>query len=57
MTTLYLAWQDADSRRWFPVGRLDADENAEPPAYGFSYVGGAREAGKAANFFCGSGIP
>lgn len=57
MTTLYLAWQDADSRRWFPVGRLDADENAEPPAYGFSYVGGAREAGKAANFFAVPGFP
>ena len=24
--TLFLAWQDkAQSRRWFPIGRLDAD--------------------------------
>ena len=50
MTTLYLAWQDQLSRSWFPVGRLDADENPEPPEYGFSYIGGARDACATGNF-------
>ena len=41
--TLYLAWQDkAQSRRWFPIGRLDAD--VERPRYRFRYIGGAEQA-------------
>lgn len=39
--TLFLAWQDNEnSKRWFPVGRLDAD--AENRQYSFRYTGGAR---------------
>ncbi len=41
--TLFLAWQDKGrSRRWFPVGRLDAD--VEHSRYRFRYTGGAEEA-------------
>ena len=41
--TLFLSWQDkADSREWFPVGRLDAD--AERSEYRFRYTGGAKRA-------------
>ena len=41
--TLFLAWQDkADTRQWFPVGRLDAD--VEAAGYRFRYTGGARRA-------------
>lgn len=47
--TLYLAWQDkAQSRRWFPIGRLDAD--VERPRYRFRYIGGAEQAKKTAGF-------
>ena len=35
-TTLYLAWQAPRSRRWFPVGRLDADLDGDPTRYHFS---------------------
>ena len=45
---LFLAWQDKQSRLWFPVGRLDAD--VEPPLYRFRYVGGAKRAQKEAKF-------
>ena len=44
MTTLYLAWQDYKSRRWFPVGRLETDEDAAITAYSFSYLSGAEDA-------------
>ncbi len=57
MTTLYLAWQDYKSRRWFPVGRLNADEDAQPTAYSFSYVGGAKDARETANFLPILGFP
>ena len=57
MTTLYLAWQDYNSRRWFPVGRLDADENAEPTAYEFAYISGAEEARQQAQFHPIIGFP
>ena len=40
MTTLFLAWQDPHSRRWFTVGRLDA----APDQYSFSYTNGAKSA-------------
>ena len=47
--TLYLAWQDkARSRRWFPVGRLDAD--IDRPQYRFRYIVGAEQAQEAAGF-------
>lgn len=40
--TLYLAWQDkAQSRRWYPIGRLDV---LEPSHYQFRYVRGAERA-------------
>ena len=57
MTTLYLAWQDPRSRDWFPVGRLDADQDTEPITYEFVYVNGARDAQKAADFFTIPGFP
>lgn len=57
MTTLYLAWQDRISRRWFPVGRLDADDSVEPVAYAFSYVKGAQDAVERADFFALPGFP
>ena len=42
MTTLYLAWQDQQSRGWSPVGRLTRYET-DPVEYEFSYVEGARQ--------------
>lgn len=38
-TTLFLAWQDKRERRWFPVGRLDADGGRSQ--YVFRYTHGA----------------
>lgn len=32
-TTLFLAWQASASRRWFPVGRLDAEPDGYPSRY------------------------
>lgn len=47
--TLFLAWQDkAQSRRWFPIGRLDA--TVERPQYRFRYIVGAKRAKKMAGF-------
>lgn len=47
--TLFLAWQDrANTREWFPIGRLDADLGR--PAYRFRYTGGARRAQREAKF-------
>ena len=44
-TTLYLAWQAPGSRRWFPVGRLDAEPGRRTAShYEFFYIEGAREA-------------
>jgi len=37
MKTLYLAWQDAKDRRWFPVGQLSFDGDI----YQFVYTKGA----------------
>ena len=47
--TLFLAWQDkAESHRWFPVGRLDADSDCS--SYRFRYTGGMLRAQKEAGF-------
>ena len=47
--TLFLAWQDkAQSRRWFPIGRLDAD--IERLQYRFRYIVGAARAQEMAGF-------
>ena len=53
MTTLYLAWQHAPSRQWFPVGRLIRRRTATEE-FEFSYVQGARDARDVAGF---RGIP
>ena len=53
MTTLYLAWQDQRSRRWFPVGRLVHGEKGLAE-YEFTYVDGASQASEIAQF---RGIP
>ena len=42
MDTLFLAWQDPQTRRWLPVGRLTFDGSV----YQFMYTQGAREAEK-----------
>jgi hypothetical protein len=47
--TLFLAWQDkAQTRRWFPVGRLDADSRNS--RYRFRYTQGASLAHTQAGF-------
>lgn len=46
--TLFLAWQDAQTRQWFPIGRLDAD--ATRSEYRFCYTGGAERARKEVDF-------
>ena len=56
MTTIYLAWQDWRSRRWFPVGRLVRDES-ESCKYEFSYTEGARQAKESAGFVVIPGFP
>ena len=53
VTTLYLAWQHAPSRQWFPVGRLIRRRTATEQ-FEFSYVQGARDARDLAGF---RGIP
>lgn len=40
MKTLFLAWQDPNSRSWFPIGQLTFDGTE----YRFSYTNGANEA-------------
>ena len=56
MTTLYLAWQDHTSRRWFPVGRL-VQRETEPYEYEFAYTKGAEEAKGSARFLEIPGFP
>ena len=56
-TTLYLAWQAPKSRRWFPVGRLDAEQGENTSRYEFSYIEGAREARETADFLMVPGFP
>ena len=46
MKTLFLAWQDPESRTWFPVGRLTHEDGL----YHFSYLQGALEAHQRAGF-------
>jgi len=47
--TLFLAWQDkAQTRRWFPIGRLDSVQ--EHPRYRFRYTHGAELAWAKAGF-------
>jgi hypothetical protein len=47
--TLFVAWQDqAASRRWFPIGRLDV--RPPRPVYRFRYTKGAERAHQAAGF-------
>lgn len=46
--TLFLAWQDKRTRKWFPIGRLDAD--VERSEYRFRYTGGAEQAQKEVGF-------
>ena len=47
--TLYLGWQDrAQSRAWFPVGRLDADLTR--PSFRFRHVKGAERARETGGF-------
>ena len=40
MTTLFLAWQHAITRRWFPVGQLTQQEGR----YRFAYICGVKVA-------------
>ena len=56
-TTLYLAWQAPESRRWFPVGRLDAEPEGKPSRYEFGYIEGVREACEMADFPMVPGFP
>lgn len=46
MKTLFLAWQDPNSRAWFPVGQLTHEHGL----YRFSYLQGALEAREQAGF-------
>ena len=50
MTTVFLAWRDCQSGRWFPVGRLDCRnlDNGDPYEYEFLYVNGAKKASRMA---------
>ena len=43
---LFLAWQEPEGPRWFPVGRLDAERNS----YRFRYTRGAERAQRKARF-------
>ena len=56
MSTLYLAWQDRRSRRWFPVGRL-IHEGGNSQRYEFVYIEGARRAKELAGFMEIPGFP
>ena len=56
MTTIYIAWQDYQSRRWFPVGRLVYRE-ANRPEFEFAYIRGARQAEQVAAFTRIPGFP
>ena len=56
MTTIYLAWEDRRSRRWFPVGRV-VRNNSGTCKYEFSYTEGARQAKESNGFFGIPGFP
>lgn len=53
MSRLFLAWQDARSRRWYPVGVL----TQESGIFCFAYVEGALEAKRRAGFVPLAGFP
>jgi hypothetical protein len=44
LRALFVAWQDPESRRYFPVGRLVSGVNHGNPKYEFAYLQGALEA-------------
>lgn len=46
MKTMFLAWQDAQTRQWFPVGRLETSTKG----YRFGYIEKAKDAKKKAGF-------
>ena len=56
MTTLYIAWQDMLSRRWFPVGRLVRIDD-RPNEYEFVYTQGAEIAKESSKFRTIPGFP
>ena len=56
MNTIYLAWEDRRSRRWFPVGRV-VRNNSGTCKYEFSYTEGARQAKESNGFFGIPGFP
>ncbi len=48
MSTLFVAWQSpAPTRAWFPIGRLDAENNAK---FSFGYTRGALDAQRESGF-------
>lgn len=51
--TLFLAWQDPNSRSWFPIGRLTFDG----ARYKFVYTQGVKEAEKTCSFVPLSSFP
>jgi hypothetical protein len=44
--TFFVTWQDAQTRRWFPVGRLERDEEG---TYRFVYIQGMKKAMQESN--------
>lgn len=53
MNTFYVAWQDPETRKWFPIGRLQAEISPDNPVemfYQFVYTKGAREAEREVSF-------
>ncbi len=46
MKTLFLAWQDPNSRFWFPIGRL----TSESGQFSFVYIKGAKKAEETSKF-------
>lgn len=49
MSTLFLAWQNpGQSRKWYPIGRLDADSAYGP--FRFRYIRGAEKASQESGF-------
>ena len=46
MKSLFIAWQDNRSRRWFPIGKLSCDEHT----YTFVYTEGAEVAKRESGF-------
>jgi hypothetical protein len=46
MKKLFLAWQNAQTRRWFPIGQLTQEGNT----FSFCYIGGVYQAQKEGGF-------